>query len=347
MRFFTLNKLYIKYLIATLYAIIICIYPYPANFDISRFVGYYDSLSSTDDFYTSFLNILVSTPDFISKIFISLLVFLGLPIELFFITITFITVCLLFLFFEKLHVFERRKLPSTPAYLFFTLCLPIAAILSGIRNIHAWSVVLWVFCEYYTKSKKNYKALLYAGAFHFAAYLFFPILFFVERIERISLKKICVYSFLIGLLIKVFILLDVKQWIYLVPLSISLKLNFYLDESVFLLSKLDSESIKGFFYRFFYLYYPLSHFLFIYFKKEIKNISTLWYKIGLMYYFFFILYPDILNRMTMFLNFIMITLFFTNHNFFAKKQNLYYLVYLFICSVVAQYLFWKSVYIYS
>lgn len=337
-------KHYFKYLIALLYACIICIYPYPNGFDIVRFVGFYHTFQSEEMFGEHFWRILCQTPDFVAKICIAFLAYTNLPIEIFFATITFITVCFLFAFFEKFHLYHTNQLPSKYAYFIFTICLPIAAILSGIRNIHAWSVVLLVFMEYYTSQRKNYVALVYAIAVHFAALLFLPLLLFIDKFQKFSLTKIGVSAFLAGLFIKLLIVFDMKQWIELTPQAMSLKLDFYLDQSVYLIGRLEAESWKGFFYRFLYLYFPIVFIFLINSNKKNEHYHSYWLKIGFMYYSLFIFFPDILNRFCMLLNFIALAYILSKKNTNTSMYSIW-LFYIVSFSLMANYLFWKTVYI--
>ena len=335
---------YIKYIVASIYSIIICIYPYPKGYDISRFISFYKTYQSEEMFGDHFWRILFQTPDFIAKLFIAALAYTNLPIEIFFITFTFTTVCFLFLFFEKFHVYHTKQLPHKYAYLIFTLCLPVAAILSGIRNIHAWSVVLLVFMEYYSTKRKNYWALLYAATVHFASFIFFPLLFFIEKFQELSIKKIGSSAFLIGLFIKVLIILDVKEWMFITPHAVSLKLEFYLDKSTYLLGRVEVESYKGFLYRLSYLYSPLFLIILGIYKKSIDTLNAFWLKLGLAYYFLFFFYPDILNRFCMLLNMIILVHLLVENNVKKKYFNLW-MIYIIVFSLVTKYLFWKSVFI--
>jgi len=335
---------YIKYIVASIYSIIICIYPYPKGYDISRFVSFYETYQSEEMFGNHFWRILFQTPDFIAKLFIAALAYTNLPIEIFFITFTFTTVCFLFLFFEKFHVYHTKQLPHKYAYLIFTLCLPVAAILSGIRNIHAWSVVLLVFMEYYSTKRKNYWALLYAATVHFASFIFFPLLFFIEKFQELSIKKIGSSAFLIGLFIKILIILDVKEWMFITPQSVSLKLEFYLDKSTYLLGRLEAESYKGFLFRLLYLYFPLILFIWKIKTKGFNLFNSIWLKIGVSFYFLFIFFPDILNRFCMLLNLIMLVYYFTI-NSINKKHLKAWMIYIAVFSLIKTYLFWKGVFI--
>lgn len=339
-------KHYFKYLIALLYACIICIYPYPNGFDIVRFVGFYHTFQSEEMFGSHFWRILFQTPDFIAKIVIAFLAYTNLPLELFFISFTFTTVYFLFLFFEKYHLYHTHQLPQFSAYLLFTLCLPIGAILSGIRNIHAWSVVLLVFMEYYTTQRKNYGALFYAIAVHFAALLFLPLLLFIDKFQKFSLTKIVVSAFLAGLFIKLLIVFDMKQWIELTPQAMSLKLDFYLDQSVYLIGRLEAESWKAFFYRLLYLYFPIVFIFILNSNKKSELYHSYWFKIGFMYYSLFIFFPDILNRFCMLLNIIALAYILSKKNKNTKMYSIW-LFYIISFSLIANYLFWKTVVFYS
>lgn len=343
-RTLTIPFTHLKYIIAVFYSWLICIYPYPNGFDIVRFVGFYHTFQSEEMFGEHFWRILFQTPDFVAKIGIAFLAYTNLPIEIFFTTITFITVCFLFAFFEKFHLYHTNQLPSKYAYFIFTICLPIAAILSGIRNIHAWSVVLLVFMEYYTSQRKNYVALVYAIAVHFAALLFLPLLLFIDKFQKFSLTKIGVSAFLAGLFIKLLIVFDMKQWIELTPQAMSLKLDFYLDQSVYLIGRLEAESWKGFFYRFLYLYFPIVFIFLINSNKKSELYHSNWFKIGFMYYSLFFFFPDILNRFCMLLNIIALAYILSKKNKNTKMYSIW-LFYIVSFSLLANYLFWKTVYV--
>lgn len=343
MNFIDCFKIYYKYVIALLFAIVICLYSYPQSFDITRFVDYYTILKNSENFVNDLCIILFNTPDFIAKICIAFLAYLGFPAEVFFFSITFLTVFILFIYFEKFHLKNCNQLPSIYAYVIFTVCLPIAAILSGIRNIHAWSVVLFVFMNYYTTSKKNYHLLMYATFVHFSSFLFIPLLFFIDKFQKKSLIKILGVSFVMGCFLKIIIFLEVKKWMLVTPSAFSNKLRFYLDESVFLIQNIKLQNWEYLSFMIIYLYFPFIYLVYVISNKQKNSSEMYWCKIVGMYYMFFLFFPDILNRFTMLLNLIIINHVLAFQTFKYKRVNVF-VIYLVVTSVLSTYLFSKNVY---
>lgn len=83
------------------------------------------------------VGLLKISPDIISGLMELSLAKMGIPVQFFFFSVTWLTIFLFLLVFRLLHVHCRKKEPEMWMFVFVLMSVSVYAVLSGIRNIHA------------------------------------------------------------------------------------------------------------------------------------------------------------------------------------------------------------------
>ncbi|AZI19828.1 hypothetical protein [Chryseobacterium taklimakanense] len=96
-------------LLPMLYAVTITVYSFPPDFDISRFVSFYSEFSRPDLTWDETVALLKISPDIISGLMELSLAKMGIPVQFFFFSVTWLTIFLFLLVFRLLHVHCRKK----------------------------------------------------------------------------------------------------------------------------------------------------------------------------------------------------------------------------------------------
>lgn len=92
-----------------IYAVTVTVYPFPPGFDISRFVSLYSEFSRPDLTWDETVGLLKVSPDIISRLLELSLAKMGIPVQFFFFSLTWLTIFLFLLVFRLLHGHCRKK----------------------------------------------------------------------------------------------------------------------------------------------------------------------------------------------------------------------------------------------
>ena len=179
---------------------------------------------------------------------------MGIPVQFFFFSVTWLTIFLFLLVFRLLHVQYRKKEPKMWMFVFVLRSVSVPAVLYGIRNIHALSVVSLALHLFFCRNRKTAAYLLigYASLFHFSSYIFF-LLPVVHTLKRKEVRSIIIWSS-VGFMTAALLPLSFYDK-FLHPV-ITLKLDYDLIKNSYLANFVKKGMLKAFLYQLF-LWYSL------------------------------------------------------------------------------------------
>lgn len=322
-----------------IYAITVTVYPFPPGFDISRFVSFYSEFSRPDLTWDETVGLLKVSPDIISRLLELSLAKMGIPVHFFFFSVTWLTIFLFLLVFRLLHVHYRKKEPEMWMFVFVLMSVSVPAVLSGIRNIHALSVVSLALYLFFYRNRKTAAYLLigYASLFHFSCYIFF-LLPVVHRLKRNGVRNMIILSSL-GFMTAALLPLSFYDK-FLHPV-ITLKMDYYLINNSYLGNFLKKGMLNAFLYQLF-LWYSLPLLLAVLYlkfrfrfllRKEIYFLTV----ICLLFLFF----PNIYSRYLMIWTVFAVYEALLNFN---RKWSPAVLALVVLQFSLQHYFFWKTVY---
>lgn len=139
-------------------------------------------------------------------------------------------------------------------FVFVLMSVSVPAVLSGIRNIHALSVVSLALYLFFCRNRKTAAYLLigYASLFHFSCYIFF-LLPVVHTLKRKEVRSVIILSAL-GFLTAALLPLSFYDK-FLHPV-ITLKMDYFLINHSYLGNFLRKGMLNAFLYQLF-LWYSL------------------------------------------------------------------------------------------
>ncbi|MRN01068.1 hypothetical protein D1Z97_07720 [Riemerella anatipestifer] len=324
------NKILI--LLPLAYAIGICVYIPPPDYDLVRFYHFY---SVFRDFELSSLevqNIFRKRVDYISPIWLLFIAKVGLPMVCFLFPITYITVFNFLYVFRSYYQNIRNKVPPNWTYFIVFCTISIPAVFSGVRNIHALSFVALALVLI-RKNNKHWAlvCLLYAGLFHYSTYLYLFVYGFYLLFNQLDVKKYGIkYQMITCLIISgLTLLIKVTPSTYLetlLPHGLFLKLDFYLKETDILIREFLLNNRKYVVLNILYSYELLFLFVILLFRKF--RINVYW---GLIFIpcILTLFYPNIFSRYAMLVN-IAITMFVLTKKMSLIKKKILIVNVLFI-----------------
>ncbi|WP_018675796.1 EpsG family protein [Riemerella columbina] len=344
-----LNKEIVFFLLPLIYAIGICLYTPPPTYDLNHFYGYYSVFGDFDLLSIKIQKVFIKSPDYIPLVWLLLLAKLNLPIFLFFLPVTYITVFNFLYIFRYIYRQCVKQNPPTLLYFIIFCSLNLFAILSGVRNIHALSFVALSFVFIH---KKKYwitiLLLLYAGLFHYSTYIYllvFISFFFLLRIGW-SKSKILKLQYLISIILCFLIvlvkLMPTKYLESVLPYNLFLKVDFYIRKTDIFIKLLYEREWESIFLFFLYTYSLMISF-FILFYRDIKSylIYNKYFMLVVVPCLVCVLFPNTFSRYMMLSNtFIVVYALSISKQTF--KRNLIILQTLLIFGVQL-YLFFKSI----
>ena len=231
--FKNIERNYIIYLLPIIYSLVIVCYPYPKEFDINwRYVEFYNYITSQPINLENVSVILQQSPDFIFQILIILFAKLNIPIKVLFFIITWVTV-FNFLFVYKYYSKKFDVNAPIKSYIIVFCAISVAAVLSGVRNIHALSFIA-ISMLLYREKKFSLMLLsfLYAVGTHFSVSVY-GLIFLLINLFRLKTSFIIVT--ILSLFLLVLNVMPISLYESLLSESLFRKVKFYLmGEDIYL-----------------------------------------------------------------------------------------------------------------
>ncbi len=317
------------------YAVIINMYSYPKGYDIVRFVNVYHEFTNPLTDFSRILHILTRAPDFLMYLYELFFAKLGVPLEILFFIITYITVFNFLFVFIHYYKQETAVFPSGWMLLMVWITISVPSVLSGIRNIHALSFIALSFLFFRQNKKRlGLAAIYYAGFMHYSCYIF---LLYPLYVRKLRFKPCLVPVLISGFLLFCFSFIPSKFYEEILPLSLFHKVDYYLLNNSYLTTK---YSLNGLIYNLINWYVPVSYLIFLIYKQYL-NITL---KKEVVFLFLlcllFIFFPNVYSR------FLMLLLMFAVYNVLIAPRNKWtnlFLFGIFFQFLVEQILFWKTV----
>lgn len=332
---------YLHYILPLLYSIIIVLYPYPEQYDISwRYVNLYNDVKRNTSGFENISDFYNGSPDFIFQTFIIVFAKLKIPLQFLFFIVTWVTV-FNFLWVYKFYCKEFGVSATVSGFILIFCSLSVSAVLSGIRNIHALSFI--AICLILLRKKNNVLLIisfLYAVGVHFSVSLY--AFFFLAR-KVLKSKRSVILTLTLALILLIFKYVDIKVFDFFLPDNVLHKVQFYMKNKDLWISHLEKQQWKSVAYVF-CVSYSLIICFFILFHNSYKSFHSFRDELILLLLpcLFFIFYPNIYGRYYMFL---VIYLAYAADIFMRKTKSYYYyyLVVLLAYGIMI-YAFFKPVY---
>lgn len=324
--------------LSSIYAILINIYFIPSDFDINRYIKIFQKFQNYSQF-DEIKHIFSKTPDFLFYVYEFICVKLNVNLEILFFVFSYITVFVCLFTFKKYYFYYQRNYPKNWQYFYVWLFIPVAAVLSGIRNIHSFSFVLLAF--YYLKIHKNKHALIilaYASFIHYSSYVFF-IFFFLYQLLDIKKNQVRLLIIIVFFAIGQFLVIEnLLQFLEVSKIDINgifYKLNFYyLKHNDLKIALSNKYSFLSFLFSFFTNYWLL--FLAFFDLKALnKKVLNKELIIFLSLFLFFVFFPTIANRYLFLFNLIFVFKILIQND----SKKIFYVI-LVLGSLASQFYFW-------
>ncbi|WKS94934.1 EpsG family protein [Riemerella columbina] len=340
------------WLLPLVYALGIGLYTPPASYDLSRFYWYYDLFTQNTWDSEVGQEILRTIPDYLSQMMIYISARLGVPIQCFLMSVTYLTVFNFLYVFQFFYTKEKGRKPEFWEYGIVFCALPLLAVLSGVRNIHALSFValalLWI-----DKKKILWAlgALVYAALFHFSTWIYFLLyLIYIIGIRYSKnpqnwIKKQWLLAFVMSIVILIIKFLPSDFLALGLPESWLLKVNFYLKKNDILVEEWRQHHWKSVFLQLLYTYAPMLTALLL-FKKELKTYFayTISWAFVLLPCVVSLLFPNIFSRYTLLTNIALTMLILIKIPPKSSRRNFFISLIILIFGVKI-YLFFKTIFV--
>ena len=336
-----IQRNYIIFLLPIIYSLVIVCYPYPKEFDINwRYVEFYNYVGKQTVNLENVSVILQQSPDFIFQILIILFAKLNIPIKVLFFIITWVTV-FNFLFVYKYYSKKFDVKAPIKSYIIVFCTISVAAVFSGVRNIHALSFIA-ISMLLYREKKFSLMLLsfLYAVGTHFSISVY-GLIFLLINLFRLKTSFIIVT--ILSLFLLVLNVMPISLYESLLSESLFRKVKFYLMGEDIYLSYFKNFQWYSIFFIFIINYSLLMNFL-LFFYKDVRDNDKLNKELALAFLacVLFLFYPNIYGRYYM-----LLVIYITYYVLLFIKQSIFlelYKMQVFFVYVVMLYVFFKPVF---